>query len=433
MSRFLFPKPISEDSHVFESLVCDVFTHRLGCENLQRYGRRGQSQNGVDIAGYNSQGIIGIQCKHHPESTITIREIDNEIAKAEHFTPKLSKFYIVTSANTEKKIQSHVAAVMEQRKANGQFPVEITFWEELKEDLDRYPQLAFKYFQQFFSTQALEHVLATTEKYPSKHTLSWRVKDNQLAEGIAQTTQSLTLIEPYHLTLGITSFSDIHYSNIADLEIDLSEFVADELAAKEGFIGAAEELSLVKQTVSAKGFGREISVHLNLRLPLALLVGWTFRKVSGYQLKLHSNGQVWATDGLPDVVTNLTDNLPIVFDTTSTEIAVVLSISRDIHESVLDFIEQSQSRPNFMLVWRLEGNKVRSAAHALSLAIEISRKLKAVMDSKQVRHIHLFGALPAALATLIAHNLNAICHITIYFLDSSRQQYLPSGTLHNQL
>jgi len=48
-SQLIFPKPKSWDT--FEDIVCDVFSRKLNNRNFQRYGRSGQEQFGVDIAG----------------------------------------------------------------------------------------------------------------------------------------------------------------------------------------------------------------------------------------------------------------------------------------------------------------------------------------------------------------------------------------------
>ncbi|HUS69665.1 MAG TPA: hypothetical protein VM075_02670 [Anaerolineae bacterium] len=75
----IFPKP--KDWSTFEDIVCDVFARRLNNPNLQRYSVSGQKQSEVDIAGLTQDGVLGIQCKHHPAGKIAASEIDNEVAK----------------------------------------------------------------------------------------------------------------------------------------------------------------------------------------------------------------------------------------------------------------------------------------------------------------------------------------------------------------
>jgi len=78
-------------------------------------------------------------------------------------------------------------------------------------------------------------------------------------------------------------------------------------------------------------------------------------------------------------------------------------------------------QPKAVLSYSLQGYTIDSAAHALSLSIEISNKIRNLVDVWRVKKIHLFGALPAALATLIGYHLNAICPIAIYFLDEFKK------------
>jgi hypothetical protein len=207
----------------------------------------------------------------------------------------------------------------------------------------------------------------------------------------------------------------------------------DEENARQNFSVAASELSNIKTLLSDSFYSRDVWVYLNARLSLAFLVGWTFRKVTGFSLKLLGNEYLWATNDLPTVSTGLVEDIPHMLNAASSEVALVLNISREIESSVVSHVESWTKPPCAILVWNLDTYVVRSAAHALSLAQEISRKIKALIDRGRVTHIHLFGALPAPLAALIAYHLNAICPITIYFLDSSRNQYLPGGTFHNSL
>jgi hypothetical protein len=117
----------------------------------------------------------------------------------------------------------------------------------------------------------------------------------------------------------------------------------------------------------------------------------------------------------------------------SDELAIVLNISRDITASVHKEIKGWQAQPIALMGYSIEGYNVLSAAHAYSIALDLSRKIKNFMDKWRIHHIHLFAALPAALAVLISYNLNAICPISIYFLDESRTRFQLGGRLNNNL
>ena len=75
-------------------------------DTIKRNGRQGQAQKGVDVYGIKKGECVyrGIQCKgkdDYTNSQLTESEIDNEIAKALLFTPKLKSFYFATTANKD--------------------------------------------------------------------------------------------------------------------------------------------------------------------------------------------------------------------------------------------------------------------------------------------------------------------------------------------
>lgn len=428
---FIFPKP--KDWDTFEDIVCDVFARKLNNHNLQRYGRSGQRQSGVDIAGLTQEGLLGIQCKHHPAGSITISEIDDEIAKSEDFRPELDEFTIATSADRDATAHSHVLQLSKRREAENKYPVAIKFWQDIYGWLIEFPDLMYKHFTKYFPIYELEEIRLPASGNRPKATLRWPVTSERLKENVIRNMGGLSKIDPYKLTIGFTSFSDITYDGVVDLEISLAELFSDESLAEARFVEAGRILNDVKAVVSDPFFSNELWVHSQIRLTAAFLFGWVFRRVSHFDLRVVFSDQVWATSGLPLVPSRISDGLPILGSQSSGEVVVVLNVSRNIDSSVVDFVSSWNRQPKAILIYELDGNRIASAAHALSIAIEVSRKIKTVIDKWQAPRIHLFGAMPAALATLISYHLNAICPISIYFLGDSRTQYEVGGTLVNNL
>lgn len=430
-THFIFPKP--KDWNTFEDIVCDVFARKFGEYNLQRYGRSGQRQSGVDIAGFIEKGVIGIQCKHHPEGNIALSEIDDEITKSEGFRPTLDEFIIVTSADRDVTAHSHVLQTSENRQSTNRFPVGIKFWEDIFSWLVEFPDLVYKHFTKYFPIQDLEDIHISTLQSHPKSTLCWPLTPESLQDTAIRNVGGLDKVEPYRLTVGITNFPDVSYAGLVDVEISLARLLEDELSPEANFVSISEILSDFKAVIKDPFFSNQLQLYLQTRLTTAFLIGWVFRRVSHFDLKLVFNNQVWTTSGLPLVPSGISDGLPVLGFQNSDEVVVVMSISRNIEASVIDFVDSWNPQPRAILIYDLEGNYVTSAAHALSIAIEVSGKLKTLIDKWQVRKIHLFGAMPAALATLISFHLNAICPISIYFLDSSRTKYKVGGTLVNTL
>lgn len=427
-TNFIFPKPI--DWNTFEDIVCDVFKRKFNSPNLQRYGRSGQRQLGVDIVGLTSEGLLGIQCKHHPVGNIQVSEIEDEISKAETFIPLLGHLEIVTSADRDVSVHNYVLRINEERVKQGKFSVSVKFWDELIDWLSEFPDLAYKHFTRYFPIQELEHIRVPGLGDANKITSSWPTTTESLKSSIASTIRGLHQVDPYTLTLGITSFPDASFTGVVDLEIQLSEYLS-ESNQEENFIKAGETLNAVKRLITDTRCSRDLVVYLQVRLSLALLFGWVFRRVTHFDLKVVSRNQMWATGNLLLVNSNLRDLLPKMIDEQSDEIVLVLNISRDLQASVNQFVNLWEPQPKAILGISLDGYYVNSASHALSIALEVSRRIKNLVDNWGVRKIHLFGAIPVALAVLITYHLNAICPITIYYLDESRTTFIRAGTLTN--
>lgn len=105
-------------------------------DTIKRNGRQGQAQKGVDIYGIKKGECVyrGIQCKgkdDYTNSKLTESEIDNEIAKALLFTPKLKSFYFATTANKDAHIEEYIRNKNLESISNGGFEIDIFAWEDI--------------------------------------------------------------------------------------------------------------------------------------------------------------------------------------------------------------------------------------------------------------------------------------------------------------
>lgn len=131
----------------FETLCKKLWGEIWNCAEIQKNGRLGQEQSGVDIFGIplNENEYFGIQCKgkseyndNHPQ--FTEKEIDAEIEKAKLFIPKLKKLYFATTALNDSKIQSYIRLKnIENRNAN-LFEIHLFCWETIVDLIDENKQ-----------------------------------------------------------------------------------------------------------------------------------------------------------------------------------------------------------------------------------------------------------------------------------------------------
>ncbi|MDE0518813.1 MAG: hypothetical protein OXH36_04575 [Bdellovibrionales bacterium] len=141
-SNFQIPPP--ENEELFERLCLDLYKLKFG-DQAKRNGRRGQSQDGVDI--FVQDQHIGIQCKKKDfNDKVKGSELKAEIQKAKDFKPPLKRYILATTCKRDAKIQEIARSISEDHKNQNLFSVEIHSWYEIKELLDEYSEVYEKYY-----------------------------------------------------------------------------------------------------------------------------------------------------------------------------------------------------------------------------------------------------------------------------------------------
>ncbi|HEX4372081.1 MAG TPA: hypothetical protein VHZ50_02140, partial [Puia sp.] len=120
----------------FESLCKMLWGEIWECSEIQKNGRSGQSQNGVDVCGIpkNENGYFGIQCKGKDDfsnANLSFDEINLELDKAKKFTPPLKKFYFATTAKKDVNIEEYIRNKNLEYKSQGLFEVHLFAWDDI--------------------------------------------------------------------------------------------------------------------------------------------------------------------------------------------------------------------------------------------------------------------------------------------------------------
>ncbi|WP_031461894.1 hypothetical protein [Paenibacillus polymyxa] len=122
----------------FESLIHDLYAVHL--DPIQKNGRSGQVQNGIDIYGYNlSKELVGIQCKVKSKADMSNKsfrqnlfsEIKSEAEKAATFNKNLKRFMFVTTAQRDSSIQQNTTDLDIKMYTQYGFNVQIIFWDDI--------------------------------------------------------------------------------------------------------------------------------------------------------------------------------------------------------------------------------------------------------------------------------------------------------------
>jgi hypothetical protein len=133
----------------FESLCCDLYERLWNDRGTQKHGRQGQPQAGVDVYGRpDGKNYAGVQCKEKaiwPPADLTTDEIDEEVAKAKTWKPRLKKYIVATTAPNDDKVQAHARAITAAHKRKRLFSVQVASWDQITRQLANYPDLLRKY------------------------------------------------------------------------------------------------------------------------------------------------------------------------------------------------------------------------------------------------------------------------------------------------
>ncbi|WP_035646445.1 hypothetical protein [Bradyrhizobium sp. ORS 285] len=157
------PKPADEQA--FERASVVLWRGLLKDPNVQRNGRRGQRQNGVDLSGVRNGDPaypVGIQCKLKGDGQVlTEDEVRDEVCKALTFRPALREYFIITTAPDDVALQELGRELsLEQKNQGRQILIYVWGWNTLEERIseDAAARKQFDPDYGAFSDQILERV-----------------------------------------------------------------------------------------------------------------------------------------------------------------------------------------------------------------------------------------------------------------------------------
>lgn len=138
MSGTFLQLPPPANWEEFETLCWDLWKIIWEDNTTQKNARAGQAQHGVDIFGRpKMQGEYhGIQCKckdNYTNKELSIDELIAEVDKAKRFTPKLTSFYIATTAVRDGVLQEKAREITKIHENTKLFSVTVYSWDDIVE------------------------------------------------------------------------------------------------------------------------------------------------------------------------------------------------------------------------------------------------------------------------------------------------------------
>lgn len=154
MTNQLLPPQNWDD---FEQLCYSLWKELLSDPEVKMHGRRGQSQHGVDIYGYDhtcgTRELVGIQCKgkdNYTNKNIVEAELREEVEKAKNFRPNLDRFILASTANRDANVQAFTRIVDAESTVKSHFSVSTWSWPDIAEKVQDYPHILRKFYPEVF-------------------------------------------------------------------------------------------------------------------------------------------------------------------------------------------------------------------------------------------------------------------------------------------
>ena len=224
-----------------------------------------------------------------------------------------------------------------------------------------------------------------------------------------------------------------------DLDLNWTDFFPDkddlpkEKDWEENFIPALDD---VKNVLSTKTPSRKLHMFVQAHLPAAFALGFSFPAVAYFTLLIEGRHGTWSSGDFISIPDPL--NLLTYEDSGDANVAVMeIAIARDTASGMMRSIQTTGLSYKYHIRFELPSGAdhlsgVKDAAQALAMSHQIGRELRRLHDKKGVTHIHLFAALPAALAVMAGHQMNALCAITLYHYIEKDSLYVPICTFGKQ-
>jgi hypothetical protein len=185
----------------------------------------------------------------------------------------------------------------------------------------------------------------------------------------------------------------------------------------------------VKRAVSACRGRPRLRVHGSKHLTAAFLFGYAFPSTA-FELDLRTKDGYWATDCSPSPTVTLRSELR-GGSASSERLHVELStLDQPVQDAVRRYIQRTEQSPLATLRLTVEPatyGGVMGNAEVCAIADQVRREIAQIAARQPVAEIHLFAAVPQALATMIGRRFNALPPIQLHEYDG--RDYKPSYLL----
>src|SRR5207249_3533922 len=150
----------------------------------------------------------------------------------------------------------------------------------------------------------------------------------------------------------------------------------------------------------------------------AFATGFVFPASAHFTLLLEGRHGTWSTEGTASTAEPL-HYLSFKQSGDASVAVMEIAIARDTAQAVTQNLPSLGISYKQRIRFDLAGGTdyisgMKDAANALAMSRQVGREFRRLFDKEGVTQVHVFAAVPAALAILIGHQVNAMSAITLY-------------------
>lgn len=229
------------DSSEFENICMDYCRHKyIGDASL--YGRKGQSQQGIDILiTLKDNKYICAQCKN--VKSVSVLDLSKWINKFDIECKILMKeFIILVSIENDAKLQEYICNISLKREEEGKVPIKLFFWNDIVHYIKMNQDMLRMYYPEFYQGQILkleESTISPKEKYPERIIKEFDLKNLFLDETVKYQVEEFLNTNPRNgVPFKLVSYADVciisvrkllyrapSLKNFSICYIEISEFI----------------------------------------------------------------------------------------------------------------------------------------------------------------------------------------------------------------
>ena len=187
------------------------------------------------------------------------------------------------------------------------------------------------------------------------------------------------------------------------------------------------ELRATKEWLVSTNRTQRIHLSGHRRLSASIAIGAIFSAVSGFTIGMETKDGVCWTNNYPiEDTPDYQWKHTLINEESTDEIAVGISIGRDIINDVEQYLEAMQFR--WKRFYLLGDMAILSDAHGNRAVQKAKMMIQETVTKTQTKKMHLFLAVPAQFALFLGHRLNTLGQIQCYEWTMPNK-YVPTGLI----